>query len=526
MPNDIDERAVTISVRIYERLLATYPAGFRREYGPAMKQLFRDQCRDAWSEAQGRGLAVLWLRVLPDLAKTSFLEHLSNLNQRESIFMKMIRALRADPRLHATFLRAFAIVFLAAIVCSVLMALWLPRTYSSTVRIEVQKQPAHESGNADPYFLTTQFKIIESYQILTNVIADLHLDEKLPAQLGKPRWRLDETFAYLQKVIEVKQTRMTTLIEVTVKNPEPQLAANIANRIVDSYRNDGLNQWRKLFKGGIEAYQSSVIAQAQKLKEKQIALDELRVKLGGSEPDPKSTNSTTDYAKMLQSWTEREALAKVDYLEYSNLLHTITQIPLDRFGADLPAGYRSFLNQPELTEKSNKLSQATDRLTSAKAVYGADSPIYKTALQNLQQAQQEQDATVNAIVTGVRDRVQGDLNLIQVVKQNVAEINTRQHQDELYQPYFRLKDEVKNLRYNERQMEFYLNQEIAKAAEPDRTVTVRDPARTEPKPVNDRPSIFLTWLLGGTLLALVVGGAAALFAVLTRRFSHPPSAPS
>ncbi len=215
MSNNIDNRAIAVSVKIYERLLATYPAAFRREYGPAMKQLFRDQCRDAWSEARGRGLVALWLRVLPDLAKTSFVEHLSSVNQRESVFMKMFRGLRADPRLRSTFMRAFALVFIGAIVCSVLMALWLPRTYSSTVRIElVNDLPeattfSQQFTNSDPYFMVTQFKIIESYSILTNVIADLHLREKLPAQLGKRPWTLDETFAYLSKAIEVKQTRMT-----------------------------------------------------------------------------------------------------------------------------------------------------------------------------------------------------------------------------------------------------------------------------------------------------------------------------
>ncbi len=55
MPNNVDGRAVTVSVRIYERLLAIYPAGFRREYGPAMKQLFRDQCRDVWTRRAGLG---------------------------------------------------------------------------------------------------------------------------------------------------------------------------------------------------------------------------------------------------------------------------------------------------------------------------------------------------------------------------------------------------------------------------------------------------------------------------------------
>src|SRR5271170_5993745 len=129
------------------------------------------------------------------------------------------------------------VVFLLCVMTSTLLTIWLPKKYASTVRIEVQKdtpevsmlhpQAAYSFGNSDPYFLTTQFKIIESYSILTNVIAGLNLQEELPKQLQEPTWTMDETFNYLSKMITVEQTRMTSLIEITVKNPDPKMAAAI-----------------------------------------------------------------------------------------------------------------------------------------------------------------------------------------------------------------------------------------------------------------------------------------------------------
>lgn len=84
------------------------------------------------------------------------------------------------------------VVFLLCVMTSTLLTIWLPKKYASTVRIEVQKDTPEVSmlhpqaqfaiGSSDPYFLTTQFKIIESYSILTNVIDKLHLTEKLPEQ--------------------------------------------------------------------------------------------------------------------------------------------------------------------------------------------------------------------------------------------------------------------------------------------------------------------------------------------------------
>src|SRR5271168_4774917 len=86
-------------------------------------------------------------------------------------------------------------VFLLCVVTSTLLTFWLPKQYASTVRIEVQKDTpeisvveggGHNAYSQDPYFLTTQFKIIESYSILTNVINALHLDTKLVGPSDPP----------------------------------------------------------------------------------------------------------------------------------------------------------------------------------------------------------------------------------------------------------------------------------------------------------------------------------------------------
>jgi hypothetical protein len=140
---------------------------------------------------------------------------------------------------------------------STLLTIWLPKQYSSMVQIEVQKDDpevaitdAHSSSYAtDPYFLTTQFKIIESYRILTNVIVTLHLDEKLAQQNGAARWTIDDTYEYLKNRVSVEQTRMTSLIEISVRNTDPQMAADIANRVADLTGSSAWIHGRKLNTG-------------------------------------------------------------------------------------------------------------------------------------------------------------------------------------------------------------------------------------------------------------------------------------
>jgi hypothetical protein len=58
--------ALRLSVWAYERLLRTYPASFRAEFGGEMALLFSDCCRDAWRSAGRPGVFCLLARVALD----------------------------------------------------------------------------------------------------------------------------------------------------------------------------------------------------------------------------------------------------------------------------------------------------------------------------------------------------------------------------------------------------------------------------------------------------------------------------
>jgi len=83
-------KLVRVSEKIYRRLLCLYPAPHRRDYAEQMAQLFRDQCRDAWRTGHAAGLVKFWLRVLPDLGKTSAIERIAAIERNQ--LMKYINA--------------------------------------------------------------------------------------------------------------------------------------------------------------------------------------------------------------------------------------------------------------------------------------------------------------------------------------------------------------------------------------------------------------------------------------------------
>lgn len=68
--NGRDPQSVTLSVRVYRRMISAYPHNFRREYSQPMLQAFRDSCRQAYLEGGAPALPVLWMRTGLDYLKT------------------------------------------------------------------------------------------------------------------------------------------------------------------------------------------------------------------------------------------------------------------------------------------------------------------------------------------------------------------------------------------------------------------------------------------------------------------------
>ncbi len=66
---------VAISVRVYQTLLAVYPAKFQQEYGPHMVQVFRDCCLRTIRQGGSNAMLRLWVVTLLDLVQSVVSEH-------------------------------------------------------------------------------------------------------------------------------------------------------------------------------------------------------------------------------------------------------------------------------------------------------------------------------------------------------------------------------------------------------------------------------------------------------------------
>jgi capsular polysaccharide biosynthesis protein len=244
MKNNAPPQDFSVSQKIYGRLMLAYPRSHRAEYGAAMAQLFRDQCRDAWSESRTWGLLKLWLRVLPDLVSTSIMERLAALNERKSMTDKLANLFGFRTTSAITFFRVFLVIFLLVFLASAVITFILPESYASTARIEVESNgpvsdaAPHVGASAyDPYFLQTTFEIIQSQVVLNPVIDKLNLNTKWGNKYnGGTPLRTENTMQLLKQRVSLSPERNTKLIDITVYSEDRVEAAQIANAITESYR--------------------------------------------------------------------------------------------------------------------------------------------------------------------------------------------------------------------------------------------------------------------------------------------------
>jgi uncharacterized protein involved in exopolysaccharide biosynthesis len=272
MPEKISNRALAISQKIYGRLLSAYPKAHRKEYGPAMAQLFRDQCRDSWDESRGWGMAKLWLHVLPDLINTSIIEHLSNLNPRKSMSDKMTALFRPLTSPLSAFFAVFTVVFVLVVMTSVVITFIMPESYASTARVKVESSdtPPFSQGIAqsayDPYFIQTTFEIIQSQIVLDPVIDQLKLNDTWGKKYSNGETlKPSETLKLLKRRISLAPVRNTKLIAITVYSDNRDEAAQIANAIAESYQD-----YRAKFRSEMTAKGINELQQKNKIQEEEI----------------------------------------------------------------------------------------------------------------------------------------------------------------------------------------------------------------------------------------------------------------
>ena len=126
-----------------------------------------------------------------------------------------------------------------------------PNEYRAVARIKVHRevQPPRPGDPVvyDPYFIQTEFEVIQSEVVLGKVVEKLDLaSEWRKKRAVGDRLKPVEAIDVLKRQMDLRPVRNTELIEIGVTSHDPAEAAKLANTIAEAFRGFRLEQDRLL----------------------------------------------------------------------------------------------------------------------------------------------------------------------------------------------------------------------------------------------------------------------------------------
>ena len=265
-------------------------------------------------------------------------------------------------------------VFLLVVLTTTAVTYILPKSYMSSVRIKVQKDIADVDtmagnksiGAFDPFFIQTEFEVIQSASVLDQVILDkdLNLNRRWATRYGVEGQPLKtpQTRLLLKRKIDVRQFRNTSMIEIRAYSEEKEEAAEIANKIADVYKSTRIKQELARASQGIEKLEEELTHQSDELTKLQATVDYLR-----------ETNNISDAAveSGFVMTLEPETLRRLEAVrieasslsaKWGTLYQQLKNLPRDELAKAMPTAFPD----PLLADLLSKQAMTEQQLTTSR----------------------------------------------------------------------------------------------------------------------------------------------------------------
>jgi polysaccharide biosynthesis transport protein len=410
-------------------------------------------------------------------------------------------------------------VFLLVVFTTTAITFILPESYMSTVRIAVEKDAsdinpigfAPAAGGFDPYFMATEFEKIRSKAVLYPVIEQLRLNERWAKRYGSDQpLREMESFEILKRMMDVRQTRNTTLIEIRVysnaKENPGQEAAEIANKIADVYKETRLQVQGERAQRGIEALEEELRAQDIKVREVQAEVDRLKQVYDISDMGPEGSLLEPE---TVRRWASELIPLEAAYIGEANLLAKLTEIN-ERGTEDLRHLILTATPDRELAELLRDLWSTEARLAQTRELLGPEHPEYRSLAAMHARLDMTVNERIQGMIEGMKVRVSALGARVERVDDAMAQARRNESQmTEKYRDYFLARRDLENQQKIRDAILLRKLQESVDAKIPRMSIVeITDKAEAARRPV--RPNVPVNIALG-IIVGLVVGVGLAFF---------------
>jgi len=408
-------------------------------------------------------------------------------------------------------------VFFLVVLTTIAVTFYLPVSFASTVRIRVEKDTADiqlfnsiglgGQQSYDPYYILTEFEVIQSKKILYPVIEELGLT-KYYARRFKSDTELTQPEAYdiLSKEIDVKQFRNTSIIEIRAQSPTNSIAADIANKIAEQYISSRNRGRMDRAARGLEVLTNQLAELDADIARARTTVDSLREKL--KVPDiivDQAATMTLDQDKM-RHLEQIRADSQARLTANRELLAQMTN--------KSPAELRTFLASasatPELSKLLGDLNLAQQQYEAFSVDFGPGSKQMEKITKMIALLNEQIDQQAKGIVSARVALVKADeATVAQITAQLDAALANDVRVTREYRPYFQAKRDLEDqIRLKSILTSKKFAEQIDAAIGKSTSVEIIQPAEPSKKPV--KPNKPLNIVLG-VLVGLMVGVGLAFF---------------
>ena len=408
------------------------------------------------------------------------------------------------------------LVFLLVVLTTLAVTYWLPKTYASMARIKVEKDNSEITGienkpnysSYDPYWLQTEFEVIQSSSVLNEVIKKLNLNEKWARYSTQGKLQTDETYLILKGQINVRQTRNTSLIEIWVYSEDKDEAALLANTIAEVYRGNRLKQRMLDRESGVASLREQFRQKEDEAKKAKEIVNELRKTNEIADIDNSLYNNTSTLNdETLRSLEQLRVKAASDYLRESSLFESISKKSRGELRSSLVTSYPY---DPLLSSLEEKLATGQQQLTALLQELTPEHAEVKKAQGIVEKIKTQLDEKIDGILVGLKSNADRAKNILEATEHDVNVAKDKAIADaKKNRSYFDAKRDLENLQRVKDALTLKIAAETIETALPvSSSVVVTDPAVVNPRPV--KPNKALNMGLG-VVVGLLVGIGLAFF---------------
>ena len=408
-------------------------------------------------------------------------------------------------------------VFLLVSITATIVTFILPESFASTTRIRIERDSSDVQGMSeggymrgyDPYFIQTEFEVIQSDVILGRVISALNLKEDWGKKLRGPGEKLKQQEAeqLLKDRMSLRPVRNTSLIEITLYSEDKEEAARLAQAVAEAYCGHRIEQIQDKMLEGIKTLDQRLKQQADQVQAMQSELETKRKELKISDPDPASLQPTPTFAS--DTIRRLQAMSVDQENIYVGKLKTLEELrPMDKMTLRqvLPRTVRDQL----LTESVAQLNLAEKELISLSKNYAQEHPEYITAKKLVDQLNKQIDEQVVGIMKNLETEVAAEKAKADHFVRTVEDARKKDREEaERSQPYYDIKRQMEDVIdfqkvLGRKASSLKVDADLSKKG----VAEIVDPARVEDKAV--RPKKGLNIALG-VIIGLIVGVGLAFF---------------